>query len=181
MGKHKPTPVKGTTPRARSQSTKRIARTEEALALRLEGRTYDVIARTMRISKTTAFRYVVDALKAAAERSAGLADQLRELEAAKLDAAEGVVLRRLSAMAAAADALDAGEADPSMAADLAALRDGRQLRALVTSLVDVSSRRAALMGLDSPTRTEIVTDAGALKAATSLAEALTRGDGGVDA
>ena len=137
---------------------KRALRVQEAADLRVRGHTLAEIARRMRISVTTAHRYVRDALDAAAERRIELGDQIIDRELAKLDLAEGPILAALAAMEAWAARLRAAVADgadPSEVVALSELVDDERLARLVSSLDRIMQRRAKLLGLDSPDRSEV--------------------------
>ncbi|WP_075723248.1 sigma factor-like helix-turn-helix DNA-binding protein [Corynebacterium stationis] len=94
-------------------------RKKEALQLRLEGMTYAEIAERMGKSLSTVHGYVTDSL---AEVTKEYAQQLRDLEAARLDALQHAVWER---------AIDG---------DLSAM----------DRVIKIMDRRARLLGLDAP-------------------------------
>ena len=143
---------------AKRASAKRALRVQEAADLRVRGHTLADIARRMRISVTTAHRYVRDALDAAAERRIELGDKIIEQELARLDLAEAPILAAFSAMGAWAEQLRAAVADGKEPVEIVALSDlvdDERLARLVSSLDRIMTRRARLLGIDKPERQEI--------------------------
>lgn len=170
MGKQRTTQAKGNNSHTRRQSSRRLARLELAMRLYLRGRSYSQIAKEMRISKATAWRYVHDAIDRSVERAITDADKWRALELQKLERAERLVLSSIAALQ------DAREGLPDSAMDMTAAHDGRQVRALVSALVDLSARRSSLLGMDAPVKVEHAADPDTIGEAISLAQALA-GDG----
>lgn len=128
---------------------KRLARCEQAVALRIQGLGFREIAKAMRISLSVAHGYVQDGLGYARERAADAGDVLIQLELEKLDQAERVVAARLFALTENTGGFfgKAGQVIDTDAADV---------RALVDSMIKISTRRAKLCGFDAPDKVEIV-------------------------
>lgn len=112
---------------AHSKGAKRLVATErrrEAVTLRRTGLTYDLIGQAMGITRQTAHKLVMAELRQIAAETAAEADALRALEVERLDR----LLQGLWARAQQGD-LDA-----------------------VDRALKISARRAALLGLDRPTK-----------------------------
>lgn len=102
-------------------------RTQKAVALRKAGRTYDQIRRALGISKGAAVKAVQRGLFEMREETSKDAEDLRVMEAARLDEAQAAIWAKV------------------VAGDLAA----------IDRFTRISQRRAALLGLDAPTRAEL--------------------------
>lgn len=124
-------------------------RTQKAVALRKAGRTYDQIRRALGISKGAAVKAVQRGLFEMREETSKDAEDLRVMEAARLDEAQAAIWAKV------------------VAGDLAA----------IDRFTRISQRRAALHGLDAPTRTQVTgKDGGPIQHAIgSLADMLRIG------
>lgn len=110
-------------PSKTSKATVRAAQTaKEALALRLQGLTYDEIGQRLQVSHGTAYRHVSLELANTRKESAETAEELRQVELARLD-------RLLAVVGPMAES-----------GDLAA----------VDRVLRIQERRAAYLGLDAP-------------------------------
>lgn len=103
------------------------ARELEALELRKKGMSYDAIGEALGISKSGAYLCVMRALESITKEAAEEADAVRQLELERLDAALVGLSTRIQ------------HGDP----------------AAVTAMIRVSERRARLLGLDKPTKSEL--------------------------
>ncbi len=101
------------------------ARREKALALRIEGHTYLAIAAKLSISKSRAHDLVQQALTELKERNLEQAEQVRDIEVARLDEMVKALWKK--------------RGNPR-AAD---------------SILRIAQRRSDLYGLDAPKRTEM--------------------------
>ena len=119
-----------------SQALDAHARRQTALALRRRTFTYRRIASEMGISEASAYTYVKDAYAELNRVQNESAEALREQELDKLDELE----QRLS------DLLPDAEADA--------------VTKLTGQLLRIAERRAKLLGLDAPTRTQVTGDDG---------------------
>lgn len=116
----------------------------KAFELKRSGKEYREIAELLGVGLGTAFNYVrryFDELDAVAKESA---DDLRRLEAARLD----IWLDRLNQQIARADEV---RIDPDDASEAVFLVD---LPKLIATGVKLMERRAKLLGLDAPTKVE---------------------------
>jgi hypothetical protein len=133
----------------RSQDT--AERDAAACRLRTEGRTYDQIAQQLGFADRSNARDAVErALKATVQEPA---DQVRQLELARLDAlwaAAWAVLEREHVV------VNSGEIviDTREGADGQPLLDDAPVLKAVQTLLKVAERRAKLLGLDAPTKIE---------------------------
>ncbi len=117
----------------------------KAFELKRSGKEYREIAEQLGISLGSAYNYVrryFDELDAVAKESA---DDLRRLEAARLD----IWLDRLNQQIARADEV---RIDPDDASEAVFLVD---LPKLITTGVKLMERRAKLLGLDAPTKVDV--------------------------
>lgn len=121
-----------TTAKTRAQNVTTAERAAACLELRKAGASYTEVGRAVGISRTHAHRLVVTQLRQMRENTAELADELRELELARLDS----LLR--TAIQIAKDASETPE---------------NRLKAVNTS-VRLSESRRKLLGLDAPERME---------------------------
>lgn len=109
-----------------------------AMQMRIAGASYDEIAVALKISHSTAHVYVRTAMDRALVDSAELVAELRSKELLSLD----IVERRLWQMAVGIGTPGTpGYVEPNLKA--------------IDRLVRIKARRAALMGLDGPTRLEV--------------------------
>ena len=123
-------------PRSEAQSLEAHERRQTALALRRRAFTYRRIAAEMGVSEASAYNYVKDAYAELNRVQNESAEALREQELDKLDELE----QRLS------DLLPDAEADA--------------VTKLTGQLLRIAERRAKLLGLDAPTRTQVTGDDG---------------------
>lgn len=101
-----------------------------ALKLRMRGNSYRAIARALGCSLSTAHGYITDALSEIRAECKESAEQLREIEIAKLDAAEKEAWKRMRG----ADDADAAK--------------------LLNTIKAISESRRKLTGLDAPVKIE---------------------------
>ena len=132
------------TRKSRPRNLVAIQRTGQALEMRAQGHTYLQIGQALGITAPSAHELVMRELEREAERNAGKADLLRELENQRMD--------ELWALAFAKARTGDKEQLPGI---LAALR--------------VSERRSKLLGLDAPVKQEVVGDINAGVFAVPLA------------
>ena len=121
------------TRKSRPRNLVAIQRTGQALEMRAQGHTYLQIGQALGITAPSAHELVMRELEREAERNAGKADLLRELENQRMD--------ELWALAFAKARTGDKEQLPGI---LAALR--------------VSERRSKLLGLDAPVKQEVVAE-----------------------
>lgn len=110
-----------------NRRTKSAERRRRAVALRIAGASFEQIGEQLGITRQSAHALVVNALDEIAKQTAESAEQLRQMELQRLDALQA-----------------------SLWPD--AMRGDEQK---VDRVIKIMARRAALMGLDAPTKQEV--------------------------
>lgn len=129
-------------------------RIEQGLELRRLGFSYAAIAERLEISKTTAHRDILRALRRLADTNKGKTEEWRELEVVKLDALERrlqMILRKHHVVLYKGQVVrqkdpETGKPEP--------LEDEGPILQAIRELRAVSERRCRLLGLDTPQRVE---------------------------
>ena len=124
-------------------------REERSLNLRKSGATYDSIGRSLGITTDGAYKATIRALRRLNEKIIEGADELRRLEVERLD--------------------------KMLAAIWGQVLNGNQ--GAIDRALRIGERRAKLMGLDAPTKTDLTTDG---KPITDVIRVITHGDNGSD-
>lgn len=125
--KNASSPLNGNSP-TRPHRVLAAERREKAVAMRIGGATYEQIGKHLGVTKATVYRTILEALKQNAAQVAESAAELREIEAQRLDALQAALW---------SDAMKGDEQK-------------------VDRILRVMARRAALFGLDAPTKQEVV-------------------------
>jgi hypothetical protein len=102
-------------------------RRQSAVSLRVAGRTYAQIADELGVSKQRAYQAVAEAVAEVNQQCRESAEELRRVECERLDAAQAAIWDKVV---------------------------GGDLKAVETFL-KLATRRARLLGLDAPTRTQV--------------------------
>jgi hypothetical protein len=121
----------------------------EALNLRKSGATYDQIGKTLGITTQGAYKAIIRSLQRLNEKNSEGSDELRRLEVERLD-------RMLAAI-------------------WGQVLNGNQ--GAIDRALRIGERRAKLLGLDAPTKTDLTTDG---KPITDVIRVITHGDNGSD-
>lgn len=123
---------------------------EQALELKMAGLSYSAIGKELGCSKQFAQKLVSRAVKASAERSAALADELRGIEIARTESLIAAIWDR------AHDALDEKPKKALGSGEFMVLdRDYDPQDKAIANIVKLMDRRAKLMGLDAPAKQEL--------------------------
>ncbi len=121
----------------------------EALNLRKSGATYDQIGKTLGITTQGAYKAIIRSLQRLNEKNTEGTEELRRLEVERLD-------RMLAAI-------------------WGQVLNGNQ--GAIDRALRIGERRAKLLGLDAPTKTDLTTDG---KPITDVIRVITHGDNGSD-
>jgi DNA-binding CsgD family transcriptional regulator len=121
----------------------------EALNLRKSGATYDQIGKTLGITTQGAYKAIIRSLQRLNEKNTEGTEELRRLEVERLD-------RMLAAI-------------------WGQVLNGNQ--GAIDRALRIGERRAKLLGLDAPTKTDLTTDG---KPLTDVIRVITHGDNGSD-
>ena len=134
----------------------RVEKLREAWQLRVDGWTVDQIARHFRVAQSTASRWLAEAYE---RRTAQPAAALKAVELDKLDQAERAalqVLRTQHVLVSGGKVVHHMTVDPDTFEPILGDQitdDGPVLQAL-DRLLKIAQRRAALLGLDAPTKVD---------------------------
>lgn len=153
----------GSGPQEASRTDARVTEhRQQALTLRIQGGSYREIATALGISVGSAYVYVTESLAELRELTTETAKQLREIELHRLD--ELYLKLSVKLQSQVVEVVDAATGQRS--------RRASPDETTVRAMLDVSRRRAELLGLDAPRKTELGgPDGGAIPIAASIVDA----------